>query len=151
MKKSLKLIAAIAATSLLLVSLTGCGGKDKNEIAFIAPIDGWEDITLPEESTFIRTNISGKVENHEYMTTLSPTELMLFLETAMENQGWTLNTSNSESRSFLKEGDSAFFTAKVATDEGTPVFIILEPVDAYGPSDVELDEDAEPVEVKINL
>lgn len=136
MKKITQTSLSILATFALVMSLAGCGtNKADNELSFIAPIDGWEDIALPKDSTFIRTNISGKVENHEYMTTLAEAELLNFAEKAMEEQGWTISSSKKNGRSFLKNEDSVHFTAKPGNEEGTPLFIIIEPKDAYGSSE----------------
>jgi hypothetical protein len=136
MKKIIQTSLSILTTLVLVMSLSGCGAnKAESELSFISPIDGWGDITLPEESTFIRTNISGKVENHEYMTTLEEAELLNFAEKAMESQGWIISSSESNGRSFLKNEDAVHFTAKPSTEGGTPLFIIIEPKDAYGASE----------------
>jgi len=136
MKKLSQILLFVFTTSILVFALSGCGknSAEKGYLSFMAPIDGWADITIPEKSTFIRTNISGKVENHEYMTPLiSETELLLFAEKAMEEQGWVLESSLKNGRNFIKNGDHVELSAKTTTEEGTPLFIVIEPEGVYGP------------------
>lgn len=137
MNKIIRTGLALLATLTLAFALAGCSQKTEKKLSYLTPIDGWPDITVPMNSVFVRTNISGKVENHEYMTTLTQAELMAFSEKAMEEQGWTINSVVKNSLSFVKNGDNVQFTAKQETDKGTPLFIIIEPLGAYGPSPAE--------------
>ena len=143
MKKSFRILSFILVTSTLALVLSGCGAKKEAPLNFITPIEGWADITLPEKSIFTRTNISGKVENHEYMTPLTNAELLAFVEKAMESQDWLLESSTKNARNFIKEGDHVQMTAKTETEEGTPLFIIIEPLNAYGPPPTDKTDEAD--------
>ncbi len=138
MKKAFSLALMIGLIAAML-SFAGCKNKDPD--FYWGPIEGWEDIAMPDDAEWERSRISGPVENHTYIVDLPRAETFHFMEKAMGINGWTLSSSLSNGRTFIKEGHTV--TMSIPTEEGvTPVnlFIIIEPAGAYEEIDEEEDE-----------
>ena len=135
-----KLFATLTVLTILALSLTACG-TPKSEFAYEGPIEGWPSIALPEDVTWDRTVISGKVENHGYTTATSKEDVFTFLEMAMPQNGWTLDASSNSVRNFLNANNDLVNYNVDKNDDGSRILVIIEPVDAYGPPAEEAPEE----------
>tara|TARA_B100000315_G_C14210424_1_gene421793 strand:- start:153 stop:560 length:408 start_codon:yes stop_codon:yes gene_type:complete len=134
MKKLITFIALLAITSIALFSLNGCGREKAEEITFYAgPIEGWEDIALPEGSEWERSQLSGAIENHTYIIPMGKTEFFGFMEMAMEVNGWALDYAFYEGRNFLKDENLVNISTNNSNeDEEITILIVIEPEGVYG-------------------
>ena len=113
----------------MITALSGCGEEEPEELVYDLPIEGW-NITLPENSEFVRNLFSGPVENHEYNPNMSEGEFFIFLEKAMEMEGWLIDSSFQDGRDFKSVGDD--FVQITYNPASGYVFIIIEPQGTYG-------------------
>ncbi|HCW32219.1 MAG: hypothetical protein UT36_C0004G0092 [Candidatus Peregrinibacteria bacterium GW2011_GWF2_39_17] len=127
MKKTLFKIALIVLLPLLLL---GCL-KQNPALSFIGPIPNWSDVTLPKDAIWQNTVISGKIENHNYLTTLSKPKTLEYIEEGMAYNGWLLTSSAEETRSYAKNEDHVTINLKQSTEGKIGIVIIIEPKDTY--------------------
>lgn len=143
MKRFSKISTTILLTLLVVTGLTGCSkSKDKNDIAYVTPVEGWRDIGLPKGSAWQKSNISGKVENHYFDIAVSASEFMVLVERTMESNEWTLSKTVEGSRNFIKDDNQVEITvtgsAETDGKEAKTTFLVLiEPKNAYGPQPTE--------------
>lgn len=145
MKKFIVSLALFAILS--TVALTGCGPTPVDSGYIWGPIEGWEDIALPEEAEWKETRFSGSVENHRYIIDMTYAEFFNYMEDAMETNEWTLDISFANGRNFLKDDNLVNITTNDTENEKPiHILIVIEPKGAYGDDDEDANEAEEATE-----
>ena len=130
-KLTVGIIIGLFGVSLLL---SGCSLGIEEEITFYkGPIDGWEDIAVPEGAVFSQPSVIGGVENHFFkIPGLTEGEFFSFIEEAMAVNGWTLNATSGEIRQFIKNDDVITYNSNGVTEDAFYFVVIIEPKGIYG-------------------
>lgn len=127
---SARLLIIIILSS--FIAFSGCSGKDQVK-KLEGPIQGWEDVALPENITWVRTTFSGKIENHEYQVDMTETEFFYFLEEAMALNAWNLTKAVPGTRDYEKAEDRVSINTKPSVGSSNlTIVIVIEPKGAYG-------------------
>lgn len=125
MKRIILGLVGLLGLSLLL---PGCLWG-KQEITFYrGPIEGWEDVAVPEGTVFSQPSVAVGVENHFFKTpNLTEGAFFSFIEEAMSVNGWELKATSSEIRQFIKNGDLVTYNSDGMIENFFYFVVIIEP------------------------
>lgn len=142
MKKSTSTRSATILLGLLSLSLLlpGCWNSEEEETVttYDGPIDGWEDVAIPEGSTLSQPSSVAGVENHFFeIPDYTEAEFFAFVETTMPTQDWLPNASSDEVRQFIKNGDLVSYNSDGVIEGKFHFVVIIEPEGVYGDSEEE--------------